>query len=75
VPLKELTALTGYIRGGVTVLAAKKALPVFLDESALLHAEIAVTAGMRGLQAVLAPGDYARATEATLCVIAVPKSR
>jgi Cys-tRNA(Pro)/Cys-tRNA(Cys) deacylase len=75
VPLKELTALTGYIRGGVTVLAAKKAFPVYLDESALLHAEIAVSAGMRGLQAVLAPSDYARATGAALCAIAVPKPR
>jgi Cys-tRNA(Pro)/Cys-tRNA(Cys) deacylase len=33
VPLKEVQPLTGYIRGGVTVLGAKKAYPVYVDES------------------------------------------
>jgi Cys-tRNA(Pro)/Cys-tRNA(Cys) deacylase len=67
VPLKELTALTGYIRGGVTALACKKPYPTFLDESALLFERISVSAGQRGLQIVIAPGDYLRATNATLC--------
>jgi Cys-tRNA(Pro)/Cys-tRNA(Cys) deacylase len=67
VPLKELTALTGYIRGGVTSLACKKPYPTFLDESALLFERISVSAGQRGLQIVIAPGDYLRATNATLC--------
>ena|SRR6266481_3697092 len=34
VPLKEVQALTGYIRGGVTALAGKKDYPVYIDESA-----------------------------------------
>jgi Cys-tRNA(Pro)/Cys-tRNA(Cys) deacylase len=71
-PLNQLQALTGYIRGGVTVLAAKKAFPVFLDESAMQHPVIAASAGVRGTQIVLAPADYARATGATLGAITRP---
>ncbi|MEZ4228032.1 MAG: Cys-tRNA(Pro) deacylase [Polyangiaceae bacterium] len=66
VPLKEVQPLTGYIRGGVTALAAKKRFPVLLDSSALSHPEIAVSAGVRGLQLILAPGDYQRAVDATV---------
>ncbi len=73
VALKELTALTGYIRGGVTALACKKPYLVYLDEHALQFDAISISAGQRGLQVVLAPGDYARAVAATLCAIATPK--
>lgn len=66
VPLKEVQPLTGYIRGGVTALAAKKRFAVLLDASALEHSEIAVSAGMRGLQLILKPADYQRAVEATV---------
>ncbi len=66
VPLKELNALTGYIRGGTTVFAAKKPFPVFVDELIELCDEIAVSAGQRGLQLVLTPADYLRAADATL---------
>jgi Cys-tRNA(Pro)/Cys-tRNA(Cys) deacylase len=58
VPLKEVQPLTGYVRGGVTAFACKKDYPVFLDQSALSFTVIAVSAGTRGLQALLAPGDY-----------------
>jgi Cys-tRNA(Pro)/Cys-tRNA(Cys) deacylase len=64
VPLKEVQPLTGYIRGGVTALACKKDYPVFVDERMAQHAQIAVSAGMRGAQLVLAPADYLRATRA-----------
>ncbi|MGD8858989.1 MAG: Cys-tRNA(Pro) deacylase [Myxococcales bacterium] len=69
VPLKEVQPLTGYVRGGVTALAAKRAFPVYLDESALAHPRIAVSAGRRGLQLVLDPGDYVRATGATTAAL------
>jgi Cys-tRNA(Pro)/Cys-tRNA(Cys) deacylase len=62
VPLKEVTPLTGYIRGGVTALAAKKDYPVFVDETVELFDVIAVSAGMRGAQLLVAPTDYLRAT-------------
>jgi Cys-tRNA(Pro)/Cys-tRNA(Cys) deacylase len=64
VPLKEVQPLTGYIRGGVTVFGAKKAYPVFVDETILLFDRISVSAGARGTQLILAPEDYIRAAEA-----------
>lgn len=70
VPVKELQGLTGYIRGGVTVLGAKKAFPVFADETIELWDTISVSAGVRGTQVILRPEDYLRATEATLADIA-----
>ena len=66
VPLAEVTPLTGYVRGGTTALGAKKDYPVCLDETAELFAEIAVSAGQKGLQIVLDPADYLRVTAATL---------
>ena len=62
VPLKELQPLTGYIRGGVTALGGKKDYPVFVDETLELFDTIAVSAGVRGTQLVLAPADYLRLT-------------
>ncbi len=64
--------MTGYIRGGVTALAAKKHYPVYLDESATTFDVIAVSAGMRGTQIVLAPPDYIRSTGATLGTLTRP---
>ncbi len=64
VPLKEVQPLTGYVRGGVTALAAKKAYPVFIDETIGLFDAVAVSAGARGTQLVLAPADYLRAVAA-----------
>ncbi len=66
VSLKEVQPLTGYIRGGVTVFGAKKPYPVFADETIELFDEISVSAGVRGTQLILAPGDYLRAAEATV---------
>ena len=62
--LKQVEPLTGYIRGGVTVLAARKPFPAFADETIELFDRISVSAGQRGLQLVLAPTDYLRATGA-----------
>src|ERR1700733_13543543 len=50
VAVKELQGLTGYIRGGVTALAAKREFPVFVDETGELFDVISISAGMRGLQ-------------------------
>jgi Cys-tRNA(Pro)/Cys-tRNA(Cys) deacylase len=62
VALKEVTPLTGYVRGGVTALACKKEYPTFVDETVDLFDVISVSAGVRGTQIVLAPADYLRAT-------------
>lgn len=64
--LKEVEPLTGYIRGGVTVMAARKPFPAYADETIELHDLISISAGQRGLQILLAPADYLRATNATL---------
>jgi len=74
VPLKEVEPLTGYIRGGVTVLGARKAFPVYVDETIILFEAIAVSAGQRGLQSVLSPDDYLRVTNAKTGEIAREKS-
>jgi len=66
VHLKEVQPLTGYIRGGVSPLAAKKKYPIYLDESAMQFASITVSAGMRGCQIFLHPQDLATATDACL---------
>jgi Cys-tRNA(Pro)/Cys-tRNA(Cys) deacylase len=71
-PLNHLQPLTGYIRGGVTALACKKSYPVYLDDSAQRHPVIAVSAGIRGMQILLAPTDYVSATRATSGPIARP---
>ena len=60
----ELLQLTGYVRGGCSPLGAKKAYPVYLDESALVHERICISAGQRGEQIELAPGDLVRAADA-----------
>lgn len=59
VHVKELLALTGYIRGGCSPIGMKKKYPTFLDETATLYEEIAVSAGLRGQQIILAPQDLA----------------
>ena len=63
-------------RGGVTVLAARKPFPAFADETIELHDAISISAGQRGLQILLNPQDYLRATQATLADLtqAVPKA-
>jgi len=48
VPVKELQALTGYIRGGVTALAAKREYPVFVDETIELCDVVSISAGIAG---------------------------
>jgi len=63
-PLKDVQPLTGYIRGGVTVFGAKKAYPVYVDETLILFDKISVSAGTRGTQLILAPEDYLRGVEA-----------
>lgn len=66
VAVKEIQALTGYIRGGVSPLGTKKKYPFYLDQTALNHERISVSAGQRGLQMILAPADLQRAASATL---------
>jgi Cys-tRNA(Pro)/Cys-tRNA(Cys) deacylase len=54
-PMKELLKLTGYVRGGCSPLGMKKQFPTFIDQDALAHEMIFVSAGVRGLQLKLSP--------------------
>lgn len=67
IAMKELLPLTGYIRGGCSPIGMKKTYPTFIDETAILHEEIAVSAGIRGQQIILAPQDLITYTKMTLC--------
>lgn len=57
--LKDLENLTGYIRGGCSLVGMKKLFPTYFDQSALNFATIMVSAGKRGVQMELAPNDLA----------------
>jgi len=70
VPLKDLTPLTGYIRGGCSPLGLKKNFPIFIHETAMQFPYIYVSAGERGLQLKVAPADLVKATRATVGSIA-----
>ncbi len=63
-PLKELTAVTGYVRGGCSPIGMKKLFPTFIDSSAQKFDEIYVSAGQRGRQIVIAPDSLAKAVNA-----------
>ena len=73
VPVKELPVLTGYIRGGVTALAGKKDYPVYVDETVELFEVISISAGVRGLQILVAPADYLKATKGMVARLAHAK--
>jgi len=60
---------TGYVRGGISPLGQRKALPTVVDESALDFATVLVSAGRRGLQVELPPGELVRLTGARTAAI------
>ncbi|MCI6730578.1 MAG: Cys-tRNA(Pro) deacylase [Candidatus Faecousia sp.] len=66
VHVKELLGLTGYIRGGCSPVGMKKKYPTYMDETAILFEEIAVSAGARGHQMILPPEPLARFVQAEL---------
>ena len=70
-PLKELLPTTGYIRGGCTAIGMKKKYPVYVSGEIAGFDTIFVSAGQRGMQIELAPADYLRACEGTLCELTI----
>ncbi|WP_042383684.1 Cys-tRNA(Pro) deacylase [Streptacidiphilus melanogenes] len=60
---------SGYVRGGISPLGQRKALPTVLDASALEHPTVFVSAGRRGLEVELAPQDLAALTGAVVAPI------
>lgn len=53
--VKELLPLTGYIRGGCSPIGMKKRFPTFVEETAILYEQIAISAGIRGQQIIISP--------------------
>ena len=64
VHVKDLLALTGYIRGGCSPIGMKKKFPTFLDESALQWERITVSSGTKGAQLLLKTADLLQFTQA-----------
>jgi len=58
--VRELLDLTGYIRGGCSPIGMKKKYPTYIDETVALWDEIAVSAGRRGEQIIIAPKTLIR---------------
>ena len=55
--MKELFAMTGYIRGGCSPVGIKKKPKAFIHQSALTKDVIFVSGGMRGIQIIISPKD------------------
>ncbi len=70
VPLIEVREITGYDRGAVTPLALPKRYPVVIDETAELWPSVGISAGVRGVEIVLTPGDLLQITYAETADIA-----
>lgn len=62
--VKELFALTGYIRGGCTSIGMKKAFPTVIHESVLTFDTVIISGGRIGAQILLSPADLIRVTRA-----------
>ncbi len=70
VHVKEIQQLTGYIRGGVSPIGSKRRYPIFLDQSAMRFPFISISAGVRGSQIFISPGDLIKVLNVTVCEIA-----
>lgn len=68
-PIKDLEAVTGYVRGGCTPIGMKKSFPTLIDETAQLYDEVGVSGGRRGLSIRLSPDDLVAFLGATLADI------
>lgn len=64
IPVKDITSVSGYIRGGCSPVGMKKLFPTFIDEHAQALGTIIVSGGQIGVQIELATKDLAKATKA-----------
>ena len=66
IDVEDLFRVTGYLKGGCSPLGARKAFPVYIDQNAFRHPCISVSAGVRGVQMLLAPADLQKVTRGTV---------
>ena len=66
IPMKDLLAVTGYIRGGCSPIGMKKKYPTYIHSTALGFDSIFISAGVRGLQLQLSPSELISFTNATV---------
>ena len=66
---KAAERATGYVTGGISPLGQRRRLPTVVDESALVHETMHVSAGRRGLELELSPADLVRLTEARVAPV------
>ena len=69
VPLKEILALTGYVRGGVSPISCKKDYPLYIDDTAMVKERISISAGKRGCQIIMKPDDLVDIRKATIAAL------
>ena len=65
--VKDLLAMTGYIRGGCSPIGMKKKFPTYIDETALHQTKISISAGQRGQQVIVAPSTLINFIAAQTC--------
>ena len=67
--VKDLTAITGYVRGGCSPLGMKKAFPTIIDTSAEQYDDIYVSGGRIGTSIRLNPKDLAKVVNAVFAAV------
>jgi Cys-tRNA(Pro)/Cys-tRNA(Cys) deacylase len=72
IPAKDMTGVTGYIKGGCSPVGMKKPFKTAVDESARNFERIVVSAGKVGLQMELPVGSLLEATGAQLADLTAP---
>ena len=70
IPMKDLLGVTGYIRGGCSPVGMKKRFPTFFHSTVMDFDTVYVSAGIRGLQLEIAPGDLIRFTGGIMADVA-----
>ena len=71
IAMKDLLQVTGYIRGGCSPVGMKKSFPTYFHSTAMDFDTIYVSAGVRGLQIEIAPGELVKFVRGTLACVAV----
>ena len=71
IPVKEITKITGYVRGGCSPLGMKKNFPTIIHASAQSFDKIYISGGRLGTSIILNPQDLAKVTHAAFADITV----